>query len=213
MDGSSAVNQLRRRHESSKQPSSRALVATIDALTEALNSKNMGHDVASYLGACVSALDSVSSADDAPTVAAVCTLLAALLPHVPKQYTRSKFRMMAPIVCKVTTLLYEAEDMAGVRSVAQVLAHILSAPDMESTWAPVQTPFLVLVRIAMENNPKARKAGQDGLAEVLASYRGTSAHQPASDEIEQGAFPRTSQLCGTHNVHLSSRVRSRQRAP
>ena len=78
MDGRGLVQELRSRHTASTAPTSRALVATIDALTETLEAAGTDSDLLSYVGACVSSLDSVSSIDDAPVIGAVCTLLATL---------------------------------------------------------------------------------------------------------------------------------------
>lgn len=186
MDGRGLVQELRSRHTASTAPTSRALVATIDALTETLEAAGTDSDLLSYVGACVSSLDSVSSIDDAPVIGAVCTLLATLLPHVAQQQTRSIFLRTTPVVCKITSLLYEAADVAGVKWAAQVLAQLLCCPDTEATWAPVKAPLLLLVRIAMHSNAKARKMAQEGLSRVLGAYEGGPSHRPASEEIEQG---------------------------
>lgn len=188
MDGRQIVQELKSRHIASTAPTSRALVATIDALTETLEAAGNVNDLLSYVGACVSSLDSVSSADDAPVISAVCTLLATLLPAVSQQQTRSIFLKTSPVVCKITSLLYEAADVAGVKWAAQVLAQLLCCPDTDATWAPVKAPLLMLVRIAMHSNAKARKVAQEGLSNVLCAYSSGPSHRPASEEIEQGAI-------------------------
>lgn len=187
MDGRELVQELKSRHIASTAPTSRALVATIDALSETLEAAGNVNDLLAYVGACVSSLDSVSSADDAPVISAVCTLLATLLPHVSQQQTRSIFLKTSPVICKITSLLHEAADVAGVKWAAHVLAQLLCCPDTEATWAPVKAPLLMLVRIAMHSNAKARKVAQEGLSNVFTAYQGAS-HRQASEEIEQGTI-------------------------
>eukprot|EP00892_Ulva_mutabilis_P007664 jgi/Ulvmu1/526/UM001_0534.1 len=183
MDAVELVSQLRRRHETSTQASSATLVATIDAINETLESNSVSRTFVSYLGACMSAMTRVSSSDESVTLTALCALLAAVIPHVPKQYTRSKFNMMVTTLCTAIGLLEEADAGAGVKWAVQALSHVLASPDLEGTWASAKSGFVFLVKMTMDGHPKARRAAQDGLAMVLEAYPGTAAHQPASQEI------------------------------
>lgn len=187
MEAAELVTQLRRRHEKSTQASSATLVATIDAINETLESNNMSKTFVSYLGACMSALTRVSSSEDSVTLTALCALLATVIPHVPEQYTRSKFIMMVSTLCTAIELLGDADAGAGVKWAVQALAHVLKAPDLEGTWATAKAGFVFMVKMTMDDHPKARRAAQEGLALVMEAYPGTAAHQPASLEIADRA--------------------------
>lgn len=189
MEAAEVVSQLRRRHEKSTQASSATLVATIDAINETLESNNMSKTFVSYLGACMSAMTRVSSSEESVALTALCALLAAVIPNVPKQYTRSKFTMMVSTLCTAIALLDEADAGAGVKWAVQALSHVLAAPDLEGTWASAKSGFVFLVKMTMDGNPKARRAAQEGLAMVLEAYPGTAAHQPASQEMADSAPP------------------------
>lgn len=189
MEADEFVTQLRRRHETSTQASSATLVATIDAINETLQSNNMNKSFVAYLGACMSALTRVSSSEESATLTALCALLAAVIPHVPKHYIQSKFKMMVSMLCTAIGSLEEAESWAGVKWAVQSLSHVLAAPDLDGTWASAKAGFIFLVKMAMDSHPKARRAAQEGLALVIETYQGTAAHQPASQELADGTCP------------------------
>lgn len=186
MDGHELVQELRSRHISSTSHTSRALVATIDALVERLQATQNARDLMTYLGACVSSLESISDVDDAPVIGALCTLLATLLPHSSQQQTRSIFRKTEPVVTKVVQLLSSSGDVAGLKWAAQALALLLRYPDPEVTWLTVKTPLLELLNMCKHSNAKVRKMSQEGLSNVLIAYQGRSCHVPASEAIQEG---------------------------
>lgn len=191
MEAVELVSQLRRRHETSTQASSATLVATIDAINETLQSNKMNQTFVSYLGACMSAMTRISSSEESVTLTALCALLAAVIPHVPKQYIRSKFNMMASTLCTAIELLEEADTFAGVKWAVLALSHVLASPDLEGTWASAKAGFVFLVKMTMHSHPKARRTAHEGLAMVMGAYPGTAAHQPASQELADSTIPTT----------------------
>lgn len=203
MDAHVVVRALRSRHERSAQPSSKLLVATIDAVNETLEAGKVDKTIVAYFGACMSPLERVSLADDPETGAALCVLLAAVMSHTPGSYIRSKFSIVSGIVCKAVKELTQHGDAAAQKAALHCLVQALKHMDVSSTWAPVKEPFLLLVRATLSANAKVRRAAADGLAEVFASNAGSAAQAPASAELVSGA---QSLLHPSGASHLSNRA-------
>lgn len=198
MDASDVVAGLRRRHERSQQPSSMALVATIDAVNETLDINKLDKSIIAYFGACMSPLERASLLEDVETVTALCTLLASVMSHIPGQYLRSKFTTISSIVGSILKGMQSSGQVAGQRAAMQCLVHCLRHVDISATWAPAKAPFLQLVRGTMDSNPKVRKIAADGLAEVMAAACLNSAVQAAaSKELASGALP----ACPVEAIH------------
>jgi hypothetical protein len=190
MEASSLVSGLRSRHDRSQQPSSKALVATIDAVNEILDVNRMDKTIVAYFGACISALERASLLENADTVTALCTLLAAVMAGMPGAYIRSKFSTVSGIICGTLNGMQSRGEVLGQRAVLQCLVHALRNLDMSSTWAPVKAPFMALVKSTMDSNPKVRKVALDGLTEVMASIASnTAAQQAACNDLTTSPLP------------------------
>jgi hypothetical protein len=187
MAASKAVLALRRRHERSPQPSSKLLVATIDAVNETLEIGSVEKSGIAYFGACMSALERSDVLGNADTVGALCTLLAAVLQLMPGSHIKAKFATVSDIICRTYRGLGEDGDTLSRKAVLQCLVQTLCHPDLSHTWAPVKEPFMLLLQTTTASAPRIRKAAADGLVEVMARIQGTPAQQPASADVAAGA--------------------------
>lgn len=196
------VNGLRARHARSPQPSSKMLVATIDAVNETIALSGHERSVVACFGACMSALERADARESPESVAALCTLLSTAMQHLPGQLLRSKFTTVSAILLRTYQGLTAAGHAAGRRAALPCLVLALRNVDPSTTWAPVTGPFAALLKGTMDGSPKVRKAAVNGLAEVLASVRGTAAMQPASADLASGA--RDHRLRCAWQIHAGS---------
>lgn len=188
MSGSDIVAALRGRHERSAQPSSKLLVATIDAINETLQAQALEQTLVAYFGACLSPLERTDASTDPDAAAALCTVLTTVLRHMPATHIRAKSRLVFGILCSAFKQLQGAEHILGEKAAMQCLAQVLRYPDVSSGWAGSTEPFLLLAKTAMSDAPKLRKVAADGLVEVMATLNATSAHEPACAELVSCAF-------------------------
>lgn len=198
MSGVEVLAGLRARHERSPQPSSKMLVATIDAVDETIALSGHERSVVACFGACMSALERADARESPESVAALCTLLSTAMQHLPGQLLRAKFTTISAILLRTHQAFVASGHSAGQRAALPCLVLTLRKVDPSTTWAPVTGPFAALLKATMDGSPKVRKVAVNGLAEVLASVRGTAAVQPASADLAAGAphpSPRACMRC------------------
>jgi hypothetical protein len=107
--------------------------------------------------------------------------------HTPGSYIAAKFSIVSGIVCKAVKELAVHGDAAAQKAALQCLVQALKHMDVSSTWAPVQEPYLLLVKATLSANAKVRRTAADGLAEVMASIATSAGQAPASTELASGA--------------------------
>eukprot|EP00887_Chlorella_sp_A99_P003957 scaffold11.g3957.t1 len=181
LESSGVVQEVFARHGHSAQPESQQVVAILRAVLEVLAVEGLAPSPTALFAALMASLEKPESLASNAMLAAMCTLLALVLPRLPTAVLRSKFGQSATALAAVAEA--KQEDAAVLRPALGCLAQVLAAAGV-ADWPAALRPLNILLSGCLDHRPKVRKRATGGLVDVLAGLqRSPAALAPASDAV------------------------------